>query len=564
MKPVLLLMLIFALLLSACGNTESGLSTELPSGTAAETLTQTDAPGTEPTVPATEPPVETAFFSGSVTAGGFRVRTDVSAYAPSAGSARYTRLREGPLSSFEPSADYGAVYPYQAARLFGSAENGEAWEQGGFYGFVDGNGRILTDGIYTRIRVMSCFDYVTETTRFLPFWITGRVREPIVRRDPEYPEYEWVEGKSLQGVVSCDGSFCLPCEYVGITPLPNCFVCYRSWDETDFEVYDFEGRLRLTGSELVDEGSDGWDLENGGEYPLLLSLYREDGSCRCWFCDLDGKRVLGPYSSAEPFSEGLACVSTDETHYGYIDSTGAWVLPADYTADSSFVNGRALQRLEDDTSIIIDRAGLVLLRSKANSWFYPSPCGFREDNTDDYSVTFYDRDGKELAHGGYGMECLDADTFLEQSEEQSHIFRLNGESIRFGRVDGVVPCVAVIDGEPLAGYRCMSYTDEGIETRFVRQDLSEVLQLEQEPPAEGGYFILYDTADERTNETWYLTWDGGAWNAVNDAGELIRVPLRCGSLTFRGERIMALTDTACVYLDRAGKQVFSWPLDAED
>lgn len=562
MKKALLVFFCFVFLLTACDRTPSPAATNTertPTGTAdAENVTTTATTSTEPIV--TEPP----FFSGSVTAGGFRVRTDDSAYVPYAGGARYTRLREGPLSVFEPSADYGAVYPYQAARLFGSSEDGSAWEQGELYGFVDGDGRILTDGIYTRVRVMSCFDYVTETTHYLPFWIVGRVKDPIIHRDPEYPESEWVEGVTMQGVVSQDGSFCLPCEYVGITPLPQCFICYRSWDEADFEIYDLEGRLRIRGRDLVDEDADGWDVENGGEYPLLLTLYRRDDSSQCWFCDLDGNRLLGPYASAERFSEGLACVSMDGDHYGYIDSAGAWVLPANYYADASFVNGIAMQSTADGDSFVIDREGTVLFGGSPDSWLYRSPCGYQACSNKDYSVTFYDHDGKELTHGSYGMECLDEDSFLEQSERGSRIFRLNGESIRFAKADGVVPCIAVIDGQPLAGYRCMSYTDEGIETRFVRQDLSEVLQLEQEPPAEGGYMILYNTVDECTNETWYLSWDGSAWNAVNAAGELLRIPIRCGNLTFRGERIMAVTNTACVYLDREGNVVFSWPLDAED
>ena len=557
MKKTLLVFFCFVFLLTACDRTPSPAATNTehtPTDTTEIVTTTT----TEPIV--TEPPL----FSGSVTAGGVRVRTDDSAYVPYAGAARYTRLREGPLPAFEPSADYGAVYPYQAARLFGSAEDGEAWEQGGFYGFVDGDGRILTDGIYTRVRAMSFFDYVTDTTRFLPFWIVGRVMDPIIHRDPEYPEYEWAEGVTKQGVVSVDGSFCLPCEYVGITPLPNCFVCYRSWDEPEFEIYDLEGRLRIRGRDLVDEDADGWDVENGGEYPLLLTLYRNDGPTQCWFCDLDGNRLLGPYESAERFSEGLACVSTDGEHYGYIDSAGTWVLPANYYADASFVNGSAIQSTEDGDNFVIDREGSVLLDVRLDSWLYRSRCGYQESSNEDYSVTFYDHDGKELTHGNYGMECLDEDTFLEESERGSRIFRLNGESIRFVKVDGVMPCKAVIDGQALAGYRCMSFTDEGVEIRFVRQDLSEVLQLEQEPPAENGSFILYDTKDECTNETWYLTWDGSAWNAVNDAGKLLRVPIRCGNLTFRGERIMAVTNTACIYLDLEGNVVFSWPLDAED
>ena len=123
MKRAILILICIALLLAGCdagqpaGTQQSAAeaSTE-PAGTAEPPRTEatasvsaaTEAPGTEPSQAGYQ-------AQGTPTAGGVLVYTDPSAYQPWGGfEAKYTRLREGPLTEFEPSADYGAVYPYQA------------------------------------------------------------------------------------------------------------------------------------------------------------------------------------------------------------------------------------------------------------------------------------------------------------------------------------------------------------------------------------------------------------------------------------------------------------------
>ena len=132
MKKTILLILCFSLLLTACSGPKASESTEAAGTTASTALPSaaptapsdepTAAPSAEPTAteppvtepPATEPPAYSA--AGSRTSGGVFVHTDPSAYVPYGGfGAKYTRLREGPLDHFEPSEDYGAVYPYVAS-----------------------------------------------------------------------------------------------------------------------------------------------------------------------------------------------------------------------------------------------------------------------------------------------------------------------------------------------------------------------------------------------------------------------------------------------------------------
>ncbi len=59
--------------------------------------------------------------------------------------------------------------------------------------------------------------------------------------------------------------------------------------------------------------------------------------------DADGNTVgkLPLYKSIEPFSEGLAVVFQDETHWGFVDSKGKLVIPLKFSGATSFSEGLA-------------------------------------------------------------------------------------------------------------------------------------------------------------------------------------------------------------------------------
>lgn len=66
------------------------------------------------------------------------------------------------------------------------------------------------------------------------------------------------------------------------------------------------------------------------------------------------------------FKEGLARVYTDSSRWGYVDSTGALVIPARYQGAGDFFHGRAPVQ---DTGgyALIDRGGRVVERFRADS-----------------------------------------------------------------------------------------------------------------------------------------------------------------------------------------------------
>lgn len=585
MKRIAILLCVLALLLTACGPSAGPETTQTPTvpGTAqtaapterpiqASTEGPTEPGQTEPVVtepPVTEPPAPSYSAGGSPTAGGVVVYTDPSAYRPYSGpEAKYTRLREGPLDHFEPSDDYGAVYPYAASRRFTSGEGGYSWEAGSNYGLVDASGRILTDGIYTGVSPLTDYDYEYGHNTYLPYWVLTVVESAeVVTETYEGGSYSWIDGETRSGLISMDGSFMLPLEYRGIAALGEGFLCSRDWDGVSYEVYDGSGQLLFTGADLVrDTGYPSATVSDGGEGLWLIEFYGEDVDSQSWFCDARGERVLGPFAEAGAFSEGLACVTLDGERYGYIDVSGAWALEPRFGSYAVFRDGRAVQSAADGSRLVIDPAGNVLLSLGEDQWIYSVPCGFRADD-DGWNVTYYDRDGNFLFNGNYWMEELDEDTFWEGDSEEARIFRLNGSELEFTGVNSLNPGRTVLDRKAAEGYIGYGYSEEDNRGHyyFIPRDLSAIYPLDAGGlPTPDAYSTTFSAMDQCTNEKWYLNWNGTAWDAVNEAGEVRSIPLRASSLTLRGDRIMVLTDRACVYVDWEGNLLFSYPLDGGD
>jgi hypothetical protein len=80
------------------------------------------------------------------------------------------------------------------------------------------------------------------------------------------------------------------------------------------------------------------------------------------FIDRDGQFVFGDarFTSAEPFSEGLAAVSFDGQRYGYIDLLGNVVIEPQFTHAESFSEGLAPARFAQSYGFI-DRSGKFII-----------------------------------------------------------------------------------------------------------------------------------------------------------------------------------------------------------
>lgn len=596
LSPLLCLML----LLSGCTRspieyTASSRSSEASHSTEA---TQNTAPqSTEPE--ATQPQnTDPRDMSGSVTAGGIRVHTDLSGYRPYAPiSTRYTRLREGALEDFTPSEDYGAVYPYAASRLFASSENGWSWEAGQSYGMVDAQGCILTDGIYRSVYLDSV--YREEDQKRYSFWIVTKFTDQTISSE----DGGWDYDQNASGVISLDGSFALPCQWASVALTEGGLVCRQSANGTSvFTVMDFEGNMLFRSEDVCGEvGENAYISVDYAEGLFQVELCRydeEEPNNSFWFVNADGEIVLGPYQKASLFSEGLACVSTDGEHTGYIDKTGEWVIPPEYFWVASFEDGLAIQQDAEENEVVLNRSGAQILSMPYNTGLYRAPCGFETGSSplfDQYA--FYDREGKclwnitkevsdyiakaeassedtaedlnwseQIAVSGI---CLDPDTFVRESQSQLTIFRLNEQAELHLDGEYSFQCGKMaLDGELRDGYFGMDYnSDKAI---FVPQDLSAAIELDFPEPKQTNnwYYDRYDQyqlytgiQDDVTGDTWFFHWNGSAWSGMNERGETATMP---ENGRIYGDRVLVTQANACVYNDLQGNLIFSYPLDAED
>jgi hypothetical protein len=583
MKKLFLTLLCFALLLSACGPAivPSGTDASTETGTAAvtgpgETTEALPPETTEPLPPETieplppettealptEPPVQ---FEGSATAGGIRVYTDPSAYRPyTAPEARYTRLRDGALPELIPSADYGTIYPYEAARLMESGGIGYSWETGGVYGFMDETGRILTDGIYTNIYNPSYYDEAAETTVTLPLWI-GYIVKPVTVTDPEY-SYTYLEGDYLYSVIAQDGSFVLPGPFQSVRGLKDRLACDTG---SEIVIFDLKGNRLLS---IDGESEYGtlylWSIEfREGLYRVSYYDTTDDWREKYFFLNEQGEPVLGPYENACAFSEGLACVSEDGRNFGYIDRTGAWVIgPFDGGRSTSFENGIAIQQ-DGEQNILVDKDGNVLASVSEEGWFSVVPCGFEFYSYANYYSSkhiYYDTSGNQLLETWEDVSSLDETTFWNY--DQQKLFRLSGEELAMGGSFSMQRFSAVVDGEAVSCYLGRDYERSII--ALISQDFQTLRQIEYKQKDDEYYNYFFDAnyfvADEITGEVWYFLWDGETWTAATESGKIAAFPSWAKYLTPRGGLFMTVTDDACCYLNAEGETVFRYPLNAED
>lgn len=569
MRKLLALFLLLCVFLTACDRGPTPSATE-------------ERPGSAETAPpqSTEPPVTQPDYSGSTTAGGVRVQTDWSGYRPYVPQeAVCTRLREEPLLEFEPSEDYGTVLPYVAGKLYsnGGGGNGEVYREGALFGLMDRGGRILTDGVYTSIQPLQTVHYKGDmpVTVSYPFWRLRRVENGVkyveVSEESGFT-WTWAEGDVLYGVVSMDGRFALPCEYLAIRPTDAGLLCYRSWDGPDFEFYGLDGRLRFTGKDFFSDGTTDWSFDYSEG--LFCIGGGDDDSREYWFCGEDGKRVLGPYRSASCFHGGLACVSTDGEHYGYIDQTGTWVIDPLYTDSyAEFSEGTVVQHTPEGSVVALDRSGRRLLEfaDTANKYINPAPCGFLVEDWDSNWQGFYDRNGELLMErDGWGWSSMDEDTFAYVQDDSCRIFRLNGEELRLENVSYVNQSRILLDGALRDGYIAGFYDvrdGEQIYTRvFVSRDLKETRNLGTfEYDADGYVYsreVNFDLLDEVSGETWYFERVGGSWTGMTESGLRCSLP-ELPTRAFDGCFLLD-DDSACVIVNENGETIFRLPLNAED
>ncbi len=617
MKRIVLPILCVLLLLSACGGSPAVAPSTLASTAPAERVTTAPPPsessaapetGTEQTEAGTEPAPESGDSLKVIEAESgesleyteadswealkyteeeteaptpepvdWIVHTDWSAYQPKLKSkVSYTRLAPGPLDHFEPSEDYGGVYPYVSECLYWGGYRGYDDRVGNRYGLADRTGRILTDGIYDAAYQMG--GQIGEDYVHQPFWIVGQQTEVIPHSwsDGEYSG-SWYEGEYRYGVISMDGSFALDCEYEDVNGLGQGFYCVDSGDTHSFTVYNEDGSIRFTSDDLLwDTEFDWFRLEYEAScYKLSLSSYGEgaEETVRSRWFDGDGNWILREYYDCGQLHDGLRQASMDGRSYGYVDESGAWVIDPIYTSFEEYQDGCfLLTRIEDGRRVALDSQGRELLTAPEDGWLERAPCGFYvtyydEDYYDVSGSAYYDREGKLLLEADHRVGCIDADTFYEARGEKTRVFRLSTDQEiilpcdqHFSLFDR---CAAPWQGKLSLGYHCTDHEEE--KHYFIPSDLSELLPMGSCRDYDDRIFAgRCQNLTDASGEAWFLYWNGRAWQGLNEAGEEITIPIRCPCPDIYDEIICGMTDRDYCFCTRSGEIVFRYPLDSKD
>lgn len=576
-KRTLVILCILALLLTGCSKSgEKAVGTEqLPDGSvqpepSAQTDPQSTIQTTDPveTAAPTEPepsvwvPEESA--PSSATAGGYVVHIDTSHYTPyQPPESKYIRPEGVDLSEYHPENANGRVYPYAASVLYSSYEGGYSSVSGYTYGLYDDTGTLVTDGIYTNCSALSYWNDETDLSVPLPFWLVSRVGDVnLIHYEGDGYSYDYPEGSILCGLVSMDGTFSIPCEFVNIYARDDRIICTRDYSGTEFLIYDFSGNLRMTTTRLFDESADYHSI-NYGEGLYVVCNYYNEGADNCYYFNESGQQVLGPYTSAGAFHNGIACVSTDGEHVGYIDKTGSWVIPPRYVYCSSFQDGRAIAR-DNSNYYLIDEQGKVYLQKSYTyfRYFYSDSCGYKYTMDGD-RCEFYDRDGNLLLSGDGDWYCLSEDVFYNVQADGVVIHRLD-ESVPDFTVPGIQYLrkgYVYIDGKLQEGYVEENYSNRCI--TFIPLDLSEWVVVEsQDPEYYTDYLGGYVTYDEVTGEKYYCSYKDGTWLLFNSAMEQVGSSGASYPNVIDG-MLINLSGLCCTYKSMDGELLFSFPYQGD-
>lgn len=545
---------VLALLLSACtadGKPSATTSSEPVSGPTDETAA--------PTAPTAEPAPDP---SGSVTPGGWQVYTDPSAYRPAEG-ALYTRPAGVDLREFHPENANGRVYPYYTDTLYEDTGDGQSWACGHHAGFVDETGTIVTDGVYSSISVLSGgmdeFDPYAESIR-LPLWRTSRLESVTV---VDEGEYTYPVGEIRYGVVAMDGSFSIPCEYVGIQPFSDRFLCNRSWDKPDFLIFDLSGNVLITSRELFPDKCDWWRVTYTEGLYLVCSGFH-DGTEEYRFVDESGTPVLGPYRFANVFHGALAPVSLDGDRTGLIDRTGSWVVEPIYSSINYARDGCFLAELDNGLSpgiyVELDPEGREVFRTDGSGWINSVPCGYMLDRPEGEDDVFYDPSGQAIWTGA-DWTCLDEQTFfVRQPDGMLRIVNAaTGAELKTELLNYVEPGVAILQGEMVRGYQGRNWDSDDF--YFIPADLSGIREIEADPTFPLDFYESSSRlTDQVTGEAYYSIFNGHGFELYSEDGDRLTTLQQSWATIYDGRIMEASDELFCTYRSLDGELLFRFPM----
>lgn len=157
------------------------------------------------------------------------------------------------------------------------------------------------------------------------------------------------------GYVNVLGEFVVPPQFV----FAGDYVEGLALVSSDGIQYGFIDRL---GQKVIPEQYQFATPFDGGMAVAGLAPAAPGEGARAIFIDRSGANLFGEqsFSTAQPFSEGMAAVKSDEGRFGFIDRTGTMVIPASFDFALPFSEGLAPVVVGDKVGYV-DRRGVTVI-----------------------------------------------------------------------------------------------------------------------------------------------------------------------------------------------------------
>jgi len=261
----------------------------------------------------------------------------------------HTRLATGQMPELIPSGTYGTLLPYSSAVTMndGSLRLSK-------FGFVTGDGMIITDLIYDNI--IRGEYYSLSSTNLRPayqlqkFVLTHELISDI---------------QTVSAVCALDGSWVTDFDYVNIVFFDEVIFLMRDRESFDIDVINYSGQLLYNLLELE------WISDISEEIWAEVLVYGvSEGFVFVELNDetyalmdvLTGEIRRTDFVNALVFSEGLAAVVPDGEIdlWGFVNKELEIVIPPGYVYESAFINDRAIVETPDGSQHVINKQGEVI------------------------------------------------------------------------------------------------------------------------------------------------------------------------------------------------------------
>ena len=372
-----------------------------------------------------------------------------------------------------------------------------------------------------------------------------------------------VSDKKRRGVLRADGTPLIPVAYAWVSDGKEGRFVVRN-EKDRYGAYDEEGHIVVSVEQRA------------------MDRYREGFANVCrpdktWtYVDLEGNFLPLRYRDTRPFSEGLAAVKDDTNRYGYIDKTGAQVVPCAYTEAREFSNGYAAVQKNHGAIVrpdwgFVDRTGTEVIKPR----FYYVDHDFTEDGraivSDDRFAYFidtagtilwpsaYDRmepykDGIAAVYNRVGTYSFNAISTMSVGTKWDKIY----DDKIYTSIDNDVLKRGYVDRE---GKEVISTKNDYV-SPFDKNGLSYVMTKRKWGVMDrtGAYVIpaQYEEIYPLSEDLFAVRMDG-KWGFIDRAGTVVIAPTYDQVVSF-GESVASVRkDAAWHGIDKAGKDVLTLP-----